>query len=142
MTDARQHIIDEAMTWLGTPWHHNALLKGVGVDCAQFLIGVYAGVGAVPNITTGWYPRDWHLHRNEPMFLNFLRQYADPVEDGKKGDIAMWRFGRHPAHGSIVIDETHIIHAFRDEKAVVITDLTQSNINSRFAGYYRLKGLE
>jgi len=142
MSNIRESIIAEAMTWLGTPWHHNALLKGVGVDCAQFLIGVYSNVGLVSHIDTGFYPRDWHLHRNEPMFLQFLMQYADPIAEGERGDIAMFKYGRHPAHGAIVVDSHTIIHAYRDEKSVVLTDLDHTEMQSRFAGYYRLKGLK
>ena len=138
----RESIIAEAMTWIGTPWHHNAQIKGVGVDCAQFLIGVYHNVGLVPDIDTGNYPRDWHLHKSQPMFLDFLSQYADQVLYAKTGDIIMWKYGRHPAHGSIVIDDHTIIHAFRDERGVVITDLNHTNMKERFAGYYKLKGLD
>ena len=31
----RQAIIDETVTWLRTPYHHMAAIKGAGVDCAQ-----------------------------------------------------------------------------------------------------------
>ena len=33
-------IIAEARSWLGTPWHHQASLKGVGCDCIGFVRGV------------------------------------------------------------------------------------------------------
>ena len=33
--DLRARIVAEAMTWLGTPYHHRGKLKGIGVDCAQ-----------------------------------------------------------------------------------------------------------
>jgi cell wall-associated NlpC family hydrolase len=33
-------IITAARTWVGTPYHHQAQLKGVGVDCVGLILGV------------------------------------------------------------------------------------------------------
>lgn len=33
-------IVEQARTWLGTPFVHQARNKGVGVDCGQLVIGV------------------------------------------------------------------------------------------------------
>ncbi len=41
MNAIRQQIIYVAMAWLLTPYHHHARIKGVGVDCVQFLIAVF-----------------------------------------------------------------------------------------------------
>ncbi len=38
-TDA-ERIIAAARTWVGTPYHHQAQLKGVGVDCVGLILGV------------------------------------------------------------------------------------------------------
>jgi cell wall-associated NlpC family hydrolase len=37
----RPDIVEEARSWLGTPYHHQAALKGVGCDCIGLLRGVY-----------------------------------------------------------------------------------------------------
>lgn len=138
----RAAILAEAMTWLRTPWHHAARVKGAGVDCAQFLIAVYAAVGLVPEFAPEAYPADWHLHRDEPRFLANLLRYADPVEAPAPGDVAMFQYGRHAAHGSIVIDANRpaIIHAWRDEGMVTVTDLSVSPLRARLSGFYRVKG--
>ena len=36
----RDSIVAEARTWIGTSFHHQGRLKGVGVDCAGLIIGV------------------------------------------------------------------------------------------------------
>lgn len=141
MSDIRAAIVAEALTWLQTPWHHEARVKSAGVDCAQFLIGVYAAAGLVPEFDTGHYPPDWHLHRDEKRFLAHLLQYADPVESALPGDIAMFSYGRHEAHGSIVVEWPTIVHAWRDEGMVVLSDVERGPLAGRFAGFYRLKGL-
>lgn len=134
----RAAVLAEARLWLRTPWHHRARVRGVGVDCAQYLIGVYSGAGLVPDFDTGDYPHDWHLHRDRPRFLEFLEQHARQVESPRPGDIAMFRFGRHAAHGSIVIAWPQIVHAYIVERGVVFGDGTQGLLTGRLDSYWRL----
>lgn len=35
-----KHVAEEGRTWLGTPWRHQAMLKGIGVDCVGLLAGI------------------------------------------------------------------------------------------------------
>ena len=142
----REIVVAEALTWKGTPWHHRARVKGCGVDCAQILAAVYEAAGLVPALDLGEYPQDWHLHNDRPRFLEILAQYADPLPEGSlvlPGDIAMFKFGRHAAHGSIVIAWPLIIHAYRDERAVVLSDVAASPaLTERLDGIWRVRDIE
>lgn len=139
---SRAAIVAEAMSWKGTPWHHRARLKGVGVDCAQFLAGVFEALGLVPPLDLGHYPPDWHLHQDRPRFLENLAQHADPIDAPLSGDIAMFKFGRHAAHGSIVIAWPLIIHAYRDERRVVLSDVAASPaLSNRLDSFWRVRGI-
>ena len=140
ITDAQAAIVAEAQRWIGTPWHHLARVHGVGVDCAQLLIAVYSGVELIPAIETEQYPPDWHLHQGETRFLAWLERFADPVADPQPGDVAMFRFGRHPAHAGIVVDWPLIVHAWREEGRVCTTNLDGSPLRERLAGFWRLRG--
>ena len=40
MTTTRTDVVAAAREWLGTPFHHQARLRGVGVDCVGLVIGV------------------------------------------------------------------------------------------------------
>lgn len=141
----RRAVLAEARSWLRTPWHHEARAKGAGVDCAQFLIAVYAACGLVPEFRPEHYPSDWMLHRTEQKFLHYLLQHTVKVEMGLPGDIAMFSFGRTDSHGAIVVampDELNalqIVHAYRPERGVVLSGVT-GDLAARFAGFYRLKG--
>ncbi|MDR3414220.1 MAG: hypothetical protein P4L87_25210 [Formivibrio sp.] len=144
MTDIREKIMAEARSWLGTPFHHAARIKGVGVDCVNLLVGVFSAVGAVPGFDIEYYPQDWHLNQDEPRFLAGIAEYADPVPEGETpqpGDIAMFKYGRHAAHGSIVIEWPLVIHAWRDVGMVVLTEADRGPLAGRFAGCYRLRGI-
>jgi hypothetical protein len=65
----RQAVVAEARAWLGTPWHHEARVKGAGVDCGQFLAAVFEACGLVEHVEVEPYPQDWALHRGEERFL-------------------------------------------------------------------------
>jgi hypothetical protein len=87
---SREAVIAEARSWLGTPWHHQASLKGVGRDCIGFVRGValpFVSEVAIPLD----YPETWHLYRAEPrMYLGF-KERCDEIEpaDALAGDVRL-----------------------------------------------------
>ena len=48
--------VAEAMTWLGTPYHHQGRVKGIGIDCATLLCEVYEVVGLIDHLNPRPYP--------------------------------------------------------------------------------------
>lgn len=109
--EARAAVLAEARSWLRTPYHHAAKIKGVGVDCATLLIAVYASVGLIEPIDPGYYPPDWALHKDEERYLGWVEKVAKPIETPQPADIALWQFGRSYSHGAIVVAWPQIIHA-------------------------------
>lgn len=109
----RQAIVAEALTWAGTPFHDRAGVKGAGVDCIHFIIRVFAAAGVIKDFDPPVYSPQWFLHKDEPLFLTGLEKYAHQVEMPEPGDIAMFNFGRHAAHGAIIIDHYTMIHAYK-----------------------------
>ena len=138
----RSTIVAEALTWLRTPWHHGARLKGVGVDCAQILVAVYNDADIVENFYPEKYPIDWNLHKEDQRFMNYLLRYTEKTEVPLPADIAMFRYGRQPAHGAIVVQWPLIIHAYRPERMVVLTDLSTHPLMNRLVGCFTFKGLK
>jgi len=119
MNPKRQLIIDEARTWLGTPYHHQGRVKDAGVDCAMLLAEVYHACNLIPYIDPTPYPPDWHFHRDEERYLGWVRRYAHPVDVPQPGDIALFQFGRCISHGAIVVAWPTIIHAYIREGCVL-----------------------
>lgn len=109
---ARERVLSEALAWQGTPWHHRGRVKGVGVDCLHYLAEVYERAGLAPHVEPDYYPRDWHMHRDEERILQGVSQYADEVDAAEPGDIAVFRFGRCYSHAAIVLGWPLIIHAY------------------------------
>jgi NlpC/P60 family putative phage cell wall peptidase len=110
----RAGVVAEARSWLGTPYHHGARVKGAGVDCAQLLIGVFSAVGLIEPPRLENYPPDWHLHRSAERYLGVVLAHAHELEGDAPlpGDVVLWRFGRCFSHGAIVIDWPLVIHAY------------------------------
>jgi NlpC/P60 family putative phage cell wall peptidase len=125
--EQRQAVVAEALTWLGTPYHHRACVKGAGVDCAMLPLAVYKAVGFVPEHTEAEaYPQDWHLHRDEERYLAFVRRFAREIEREAlgPGDFVVWRWGRTFSHGAIVLSPPRVIHAFVEAERVSIDDMS------------------
>jgi len=143
----RDDVVTEALTWEGTPFHHHARLKGVGVDCAMFLAEVYHAVAPslVPRIAPAHYPVSWHLHHDEELFVGWVRRYTDEF-DGPPlaGDIVLFKTGRAYGHGAISIDWPDGVHAASADGAVVTrADLTQgwlAGLSRRYFSIGRLLG--
>lgn len=100
----RDQIVTEAYSWLRTPYHHMAMVKGAGIDCAMFPVAVYQALGYLPGFDPRPYPVEWHLHQGDELFLKALEAVgARRVEQPQPGDIAMFKYGRTVSHGSIVV---------------------------------------
>jgi cell wall-associated NlpC family hydrolase len=140
MSDVRQQVIAEAITWLCTPYHHEASVKGGGVDCAQFLIEVYAAVGLITRPDVGHYSHDWMMHRSEEMYMGWVEQYCIEVDAPGMGDIVLFKFGRCFSHSAIVIDYPRIIHAQRED-GCCFADANQGALAGREARFYRVIGV-
>lgn len=134
----RRAVVDEARSWLRTPYHHMGRVRGAGVDCATLLAEVYARAGVLPSFDVPFYPPDWHLHRDAERYVEFVLGHAvelsspfharpldtvgkggDEARDPLPGDLALWRFGRCFSHGAIVVGWPMIIHAYAGRGCVL-----------------------
>lgn len=114
----RGRIVDTAREYLGTPFHHQGRLKGVGVDCIGLLVGVAREMGLFVHDNT-----EYSRRPDGRTLLAELRKVLDeiPVEDAKPGDILVFWFQRrtrHPQHVGIK-SEVGIIHTYEHIGRVV-----------------------
>lgn len=139
--ELRQRVIDEAESWLRTPYHHAAAVKGVGVDCAQILIEVYAAVGVAEKFTTDHYPSDWMLHRSEERYLANVERFCVQVSKPQMGDIALFRYGRCYSHSGIVVQWPRLIHAQRED-GCCYADASMGDLLGREVKFFSFFGKE
>jgi NlpC/P60 family putative phage cell wall peptidase len=145
----RADIVAEARTWLGTPFHHQARLKSVGVDCAGLIIGVARALDLVsPDFDVTAYQRSPDgLALLEHCNQHMIRTTREAM---KPGDVIVIRWRQHPQHLGILGDYLHgglsLIHAFSDVngRGKVIEqrlDLSDMVAGGRFVAAFRLPGV-
>jgi cell wall-associated NlpC family hydrolase len=134
----RQAVITEALTWLGTPYHHHGRLKGVGVDCGQSLCAIYEAADVTAPIDPGTYSTAWHLHRSEELYVQWLERVgAVRTEQPRAGDVALFRFGRTFSHGGVLVDRHTVLHAYVHQ-AVILTRLDEAPLAGRPVQFWTL----
>jgi NlpC/P60 family putative phage cell wall peptidase len=110
-------IVTEARTWLGTPFHHAAALRGVGCDCVGIVIGIARALGCLPaDYRAPTYSPQWHLHRYEELLRTAMEQLGCrpvPLAARQPGHILLFRYGRVASHSGILVarDPDFLVHA-------------------------------
>lgn len=112
--EMRQRVVQEARSWIGTPYHHRAQVKGAGVDCAMLPYAVYRALGLMGEEEFGNYPTEWHLHHDEERYLAIVGAHAREIEAAEvgPGDFVIWKFGRAFSHGGIVTAWPRVVHSY------------------------------
>ena len=134
--EQRCAVLEEAMSWLRTPYHHAARLKGIGVDCAMFLAEVYEKAGVIDHVDPDRYPRDWHQHQSEELYLENVESFCHRVDKPKPGDVVMFKFGRCASHGAIVIEWPQIIHSYIDQGVILDDAKKNKRLEGKIIGFW------
>lgn len=111
---SRADVVAAARQWADTPFHHQARLKGVGVDCVGLVIGVARELGLIaPDFDVVGYPRV--PDGTSLMALAATHMQAIERNSMQPGDVVVVSFDRDPQHLGILGDYRHgglsIIHA-------------------------------
>ncbi len=115
MTSHREAIIAEALSWIGTPYHHQASLKGVGADCLGVVRGVWRSVHGYDAEKPPAYSRDWAEAASEETLLAAAGRHMRPIgiDQRQPGDVLIFRFrATVPAkHAGILTGPATFVHA-------------------------------
>ena len=117
-------ILNVAAGWVGTPYRHQASLKGVGCDCLGLIRGIWREVyGEEPEVPAP-YAADWaERSGTERLAEAALRHFGPPVDraDMQPGHVLLFRFRPDAAakHLGILAEKGRFIHAY--EQAGVIS---------------------
>jgi len=139
----RTDIVTTARTWLATPFHHQARLRGVGVDCIGLVIGVARALGLVaPGFDIAAYPRI----PDGKTLLPLAREYMTEIDRAamQPGDVVVVSFDKDPQHFGVLGDYRHgglsIIHAASQPGRVIETRLMFSE-HMKFVAAFALPGV-
>ncbi len=111
----RSSIVAEARRWIGTPYHHQASVRGVGCDCLGLLRGVYRAFHHREPEPVPAYSPDWAEAEGRETLAQAASRHMIAVRGRKfrPGDVLLFRWRAHlPAkHAAIAASPGTMVHA-------------------------------
>lgn len=129
-----------ARTWIGTPYHHQASVKGVGCDCLGLVRGVYAELYGRAAEDPPAYTRDLAEATGRETLLEAARRHLVEIAptDARPGDVVIFRLrpGAMAKHCGIISGiasrDACLIAAnkepSRDAREAMLTDRDQTSV--------------
>jgi len=151
---ARSDIVAAARSWVGTPYHHQASLKGVGCDCLGLIRGVWRELRGPEPEAMPAYTKDWNEAQGAEELLAAAERHllrVTRVEEAAIGDVVVFRI-RTPGpakHAGILVDDgraqvaqqgLRMVHA---QEGVGVADVSLSSWwRRRIVAAFRFPGVE
>ena len=122
----REEIVAAARGWLGTPYRHQASVKGAGCDCLGLVRGVWRDLHGFEPEPVPPYRPDWAEVGGAETLLAAARRRLEerPVSAMAPGDVLLFRMApsapcKHAAIlSSLERPEPRMIHAYWGRAAV------------------------
>lgn len=113
--ERRAAIVAAAERWIGTPYRHQASLRGVGCDCLGLVRGVWREVlGGEPEAMPAYTP-DWSEASGRETLAEAAARHLRPVAAAAAlpGDLLLfrWRESLPAKHVGILVRDGRFIHA-------------------------------
>ena len=112
----RSAIVKAARGWLGTPYHHQASLRGVGSDCLGLIRGIWRELYGEEPEAMPPYTQDWGSATGSETLLaaasRHLVKLAD-VSAAVPGDVLVFRMRDSGVakHAGILTGPSRLVHA-------------------------------
>lgn len=107
-------IVAAARTWIGTPYRHQASIRGVGCDCIGLVRGVLRDLGHRVPAKLPAYAPDWAETGGREILLEGLRRQFFAVDGHQRGPgrvvVFRWRDGAIAKHAGILTAADRMIH--------------------------------
>lgn len=126
----KNKIVEEAMSWLGTPYKYAGSEKGKGTDCSGMVLRVYEDVAGLK------------LPRNSKKQSEFCRRLKR--KDVRPGDLVFFATGKDKgtvSHVGIMVDDNQFIHA-STKKGVILSEMTTPYYQRTFMMFGRVPDYE
>jgi cell wall-associated NlpC family hydrolase len=127
-----QLMADAARACLGTPFHHQGRVAGMGLDCIGLIIHAMqvAGYEVADCTDYGRQPEGEKLH--DALIAHGFKT----VKKIQAGDVLLFRFNGMPQHVGIALSQSSMVHAYLPIGRVVEAGLGETWLR-RISNIYR-----
>ena len=86
-------VVEEARRWIGTPYVHQASVRGAGADCLGLIRGIWRQVFGAEPVALPRYTMDWDEPQGEERLWAAARQHLVPADgaDWHAGQVLLFR---------------------------------------------------
>lgn len=138
MSITRSQVIEVAKSYLKTPFVHQGRTRGVGLDCAGFIVVTCQDLG-LPIIDEFGYSRLPSNGLLERVCDSQSIAYKVSITQIEPADILLMKFINQPQHLAIYTGNS-IIHSW-EQPGMVCEHSLNDLWRSRIVGAYRLQGI-
>ncbi|TDX65145.1 NlpC/P60 family putative phage cell wall peptidase [Methylosinus sp. sav-2] len=136
---ARARVLEIARVWLGTPYHHQAAVRGAGCDCLGLVRGVWRDLYEAEPETPPPYSPDWGEYGEVEYLLDAAKRHMEPIAiaAAREGDVLAFRMRDRcmAKHLAIKSGDWTMIHAQSDDRVreVALSPYWRRHIVAAFA---------
>jgi cell wall-associated NlpC family hydrolase len=138
---SRPDIIWIARSWIGTPFHPHAAIRGAGVDCVRLVAEILAEAGLIQPVRFPNYSMDGGHHLTRSQVEDWLDSSPDFARlDGAApctADVHLYRLGRVGHHVGMITRPPLMINALPN-RGVIESRIDDPTFSKRFVAAYRL----
>jgi NlpC/P60 family putative phage cell wall peptidase len=117
-------VVRVARQWIGTPYHHQASVRGIGADCLGLVRGVWRELYGADAETPPPYSRDWAEASGRETMLEAAARHLRPIAPGEAaaGDVLIFRLraGTVAKHAAVLSGPQRMIHAMEGGAAAEV----------------------
>ncbi|MCH5240841.1 MAG: C40 family peptidase [Muribaculaceae bacterium] len=128
--ETREKIVEESLTWVGTPYKYGHSEKGIATDCSGMVLVLYRDIAEIK------------LPRNSAQQADFCEKLKE--KEIKPGDLVFFATGKDKkqiSHVGVMIDGCKFVHASAS-KGVILSEMTTPYYQKAFIKYGRVPGMK
>jgi NlpC/P60 family putative phage cell wall peptidase len=109
-----QQVVEETLSWLGTPYRHQASVRGIGCDCLGLIRGVWRNLYGSEPAPLPVYTPDWAERGSSELLKSAADQFLLAQKEPGPGSVLLFRMRPSSPikHCGILVSKTEFVHAY------------------------------